>query len=495
MSGARSEGPPGSWWGLAVGPLAALAVWALLHGAPDLTPGGRATAAVAVLMAVWWLTEALPLPVTALVPIVLLPLTGAADVRAATAPYASKVIYLFLGGFVLGLGLQRWGLHRRIALRTILLVGTGPRRIVAGFMVATAVLSMWVSNTATTVMMTPIGASVAGLLLRRLREEGGDEAQGRAFATCLLLGIAYAASIGGVGTLIGTPPNAVLKGFVEDTYGVEISFAGWLLVGLPLVIVFLPLAWLWLTARAFPVRLRSLPGGRQVVAEELARLGPMSRGEWTVLVVFCLAALGWVLRGRIVAWTGLTGLTDEGIAVAAALALFVVPVEPRTRTFAMDWETARRLPWGVLLLFGGGLSLAAAIRDNGVDRFLGAGFSALEGLPAWALVAAVVLLVVFLTELTSNTAVTTTLLPVLAAAATALALAPAVLLVPAAVAASCAFMLPVATPPNAIVFGSGHVTLRQMARAGLALNLLGVVVVTLVVYGLGVRVLGMTFGG
>jgi len=471
-----------------LGPSLALGCWLALGGASGLTEGGRATAGVAVLMAVWWLTEALPLAATALLPVALLPLTGSLDVKAATAPYGSPVVFLFLGGFVLGLALERCGLHRRLALRTILLAGTSPRRIVGGFMVATALLSMWVSNTATAVMMLPIGVSVVGLLRKRLAEERAEPDEGRAFATCLLLGIAYAASIGGVGTLVGTPPNVVLAGFVQAEYGHELGFARWLAVGLPLVALFLPLVWLYLTHLAFPLGHRPLPGGRALVARELSRLGPMARAEWTVAAVFVAAAGAWVLRPKLAEWTGAVGLSDAGIAVAAAVVLFLVPVGGELRR-AMDWETTRRLPWGVLLLFGGGLSLAAAIRTNGVDHFLGAQLTVFAGLPTVVVVAIVATLVIFLTELTSNTAVTTTLLPVLAGAASGLGVEPMTLLVPAAVAASYAFMLPVATPPNAVVFGSGHVALRDMARAGLWLNLVGVVLVTAVVYALALRVL------
>jgi sodium-dependent dicarboxylate transporter 2/3/5 len=347
------------------GPLAGLATFLLLPTAGIDAPGeavrgltlqGRATAGIGALMAVWWLTEAVPLPATALMPIALLPLTGARTIVEATTPYADPVIFLFLGGFILGLGMQRWGLHRRIALLTVLLVGTRPRMLVGGFMLATAVMSMWASNTATVVMMLPVGVSVIHLVLERLGQEpdtgsppappaGG--APGANFATALMLGIAYAASIGGVGTLIGTPPNVILKGYIERTYGQEITFAAWLTVGLPLVALFLPLAWLYLTGVAFPVRLGHIPGGRDMIRGELRRLGRMNLGEWMVFAVFVLTALAWILR----------------------------PVSVRERTFVMDWETASRLPWGILILFGGGLSLAGAIQANGVDRFIGQGSS------------------------------------------------------------------------------------------------------------------------
>ncbi|HEY8370805.1 MAG TPA: DASS family sodium-coupled anion symporter [Thermodesulfobacteriota bacterium] len=452
------------------------------EGGRGLTQEGRVVAGVGVLMAVFWLTEAVPLAATALVPIASLPLLGARTIREAAEPYADPVIFLFMGGFVLGLGMERWGLSRRIALATVLMVGTGPRRLVAGFMLASAAMSMWVSNTATVAIMLPIGASVIRLV--RARAEEGAGQPGADFAAALVLGIAYAATIGGVATLIGTPPNAVLKGYVERAYGQEIGFGTWFAVGLPLVAVFLPLAWLYLTAVAFPVRLGRVPGGRQLIRDELDRLGPMSRGERVVAVVFALTALAWVARPGIVALTGLTGLTDEGIAVIAAGTLFLIPVDVRTRTFAMDWETASRLPWGILVLFGGGLSLAAAIQGTGVDRFIGGSFESLRGVHPFLVVVAVTTVVIFLTELTSNTAVATTMMPVLGGAgvSAALGLDPTLLLVPATLGASFAFMLPVATPPNAIVFGSGHVRLGQMVRAGFWLNLIGIVLVSLVGY-------------
>jgi len=406
-------------------------------------------------------------------------------VRSATeaaAPYGSSIIFLFMGGFILGLGMQRWGLHRRFALLVLRGVGTRPLRLVAGFMLATALLSMWISNTATVIMMLPIATSLLATFRAELTapsERGAEDFE--AFATVLMLGTAYAASIGGMGTLIGTPPNLVLASFVEQHYGVEVTMVGWLRIGLPLVVVFLPLAWLYLTRIAYPVRVSAPSGGAELVAHELRRLGPLSRGERLVLAVFALTAIGWMTRPQLVAWTGVEGITDTGIAVLGALLLFALPVDARERIFAMDWETAKRLPWEILILFGGGLSLAAAIAANGVDTWLASAFAHAQGAPALVVVAAVATLVVFLTEVTSNTAVSTTLMPVLAATAVALDMPAGLLLTTAALSASCAFMLPVATPPNAVVFASGHVRIGQMARAGIGLNLLAIVLVTALV--------------
>jgi sodium-dependent dicarboxylate transporter 2/3/5 len=477
------------WAGLAAGPLLAAIGYALL---PDHYPGaagetltlghaGRATLAVMIWMAVWWLTEAIDISATALLPIALLPVAGAATIAEATAPYADKLIFLFLGGFLLALSMQRWGLDRRIALITLRLVGTRPANMVAGIMLATAVLSMFVSNTATAAMMLPIALSVVVLVERRGSDDSGSI--GGNFALCMMLGIAYAASIGGIGTKIGTPPNGILLAFVERNYGIAIDFLGWLKVGLPLVIVFLPLTWFLLTRVLYPVERRPIEGAQQLVAEQHAALGPVKRGEWATFIVFMLTALCWIFRPLLA--RVIEGLDDSGIAIIGGLLLFVIPVERRERTFAMNWETARRLPWGILILFGGGLSLAAAVKANGVAEFIGHTTTTLAGggaVPSIVLVLAVTVVVIFLTELTSNTATTATLVPILAALAPGLGVHPFVLIFPAAIAASCAFMMPVATPPNAIVFGSGYLTIPQMCRAGIWLNLIGVGLVTILAY-------------
>jgi sodium-dependent dicarboxylate transporter 2/3/5 len=479
-----------SRFGLWLGPLLAVAVFLLLPGSEEdavggLSQAGRFTAALAVWMATWWLTEALPLAATAFLPVVVLPLAEVSTLTAAAAPYANSLIFLFLGGFIIGLAIQRFDLHRRMALHVLLAVGTSPRRLIGGFMLASAALSMWISNTATAIMMLPIGASVLNMLARR--GETADERHTRApehdsFATALVLGIAYACSIGGIATLIGTPPNLILAAFLRNQYGIELSMAQWLTVGLPLVAVLLPLTWLYLTRVAFRVSNEPLPYGRDAIRAELAALGPMGRGERVVGVVFLSTAIAWILRPQLVAWSGLTGMTDATIAMVAALALFIVPVTRSPRSAAMDWDTAKRLPWDILILFGGGLSLASAITATGVDVFIGSGFSQFAGLGTWTLILIVAGGVILLTEITSNTAVTTTLMPVLAATAVAIAVPPGLLLTAAAMAASCAFMLPVATPPNAVVFASGFVSVSQMARAGLWLNVIATLVITTIVY-------------
>lgn len=472
-----------AWAGFAAGPLLAALAYALIPDATagGLDHGGRVTAAIGVWMAAWWMTEAIPLPATSLLPVVLFPLSGALPAAQALRPYASDIVFLFMGGFMIGLAMQRWNLHRRIALAIVRAVGTAPRRLVAGFMLATAALSLWISNTAAAVMLLPVGISVIALLRRHTDPVDASAAAGlRDFSTCLMLGIAYAASIGGLGTLIGSPPNLVLANFARAELGQDITMLDWMRYGIPLVTVLLPVTWLYLTRIVFPLEVKVPAGAAAEIDAELAGLGRWSRGERIVAVVFVCTAVGWILRPKLAAWTGIGALSDSLIAMVGALALFLLPVDWRARVFALDWDTAQRLPWGILLLFGGGLSLAAAISANGVDAWLASGFSGLQGVRMlWVMLAATTL-VIFLTELSSNTAVANTFIPILAAAAIGLGIDPMPVLFAAAFAASCAFMLPVATPPNAIVFASGMVSIGQMMRAGLGLNLIAIVVIVLI---------------
>ncbi len=476
--------------GLFIAPVVFLAM--LVLPAPEaMTPEAWRTAAVGILMAMWWVTEAIPIPATAVLPMVLFPLLGIVPIGAATAPYANPIIFLFLGGFIIALGMQKWELHRRIALTVVSWLGTQPHRLVLGFMVATAFLSMWVSNTATAVMMMPIGLSVIALVAPKT--ETGELGQLN-FGTSLMLGVAYAASVGGLATLIGTPPNALLAGFMSTAYDIEIGFAQWMLVGLPLTIVALPIVWVMLTRVVFPIQIKEVPGGRERIREELDKLGPLSKAEARVGIVFCLTAVAWVTRPLLEAI--LPGLNDTSIAIAAALVLFLMPsgANGNGGRFILDWETAEELPWGVLLLFGGGLSLANAVTTTGLADWIGMSLGGLVALPTIVLVLIVALVVIFLTELTSNTATAAAFLPVLAPLAVALGQSPFLLVVPAALAASCAFMMPVATPPNAIVYGTGYVTIPQMAKAGIGLNMMFVVLVTVLVYSVMLWAFGVTLG-
>ncbi len=441
----------------------------LVLPAPDgLDLAGWRVAATGVLMAVWWMTEALPIPATALLPLVLFPLLGVTDVGGAASPYANPLIFLFLGGFVLAKGMERWGLHRRLALGLIARVGTSQRRIVLGFIAASGLLSMGISNTATALMMLPLGLSVIEVMRT-------DAAEARAFSVALLLGIAYACSVGGMATLIGTPTNALLAGFVREAYGVDLSFAGWLAVGLPLALVGLGIVYGVLTRVTCRVGTAASPGVRDFVRDELARMGRTTTPERRVALVFGIVALLWI--GRPLLGAVVPGLSDTGIAIAGALSLFALPAGT-SRERLLDWEHAQTLPWGVLLLFGGGLSLAAAVQATGLAEWIGLRFEAAQALPAVLVVTLVVTAIVLLTEMTSNTATAAAFLPVLGGLS--LGLDPFPVLAAATLAASCAFMLPVATPPNAIVYGSGLLSIGDMARAGAALNLAFIVLLSLV---------------
>jgi sodium-dependent dicarboxylate transporter 2/3/5 len=426
------------------------------------------TAAVALWMATWWIGEAVPIPATALLPLALFPTMGILKIGPTAGPYANPVIFLFMGGFMIAAALEQSGLHRRLALGILSKVGTQPRSIVLGFMIATAFTSMWVSNTATTVMMLPIAVSI----IRFADDKGGG---GEGFAPAALLGVAYGASIGGLGTLIGTPPNALLAGYLSSSHGIEIGFAQWMLLGVPLVVVGLPLAWLLLTRFVFQVGIDPLAGGRALIERELRGMGELSRHEKIAGGVTVLTAAAWItqpLVERVLPW-----LSDAGIAMIGALLLFAIPVDLKRGRFALDWASAEKLPWGVLILFGGGLSLAGATESTGLAKWIGDAMSALSGAPTILVMTVITIVVIFLTELTSNTATAATFLPIVGGLAVGIGLAPMQLAVPAALAASCAFMLPVATPPNAIVYGSGRLTVPLMARAGVWLNILFVLLI------------------
>ena len=468
--------------GLVLGPLLFAAI--LLAPTPEgLSPGGQAVGATTAWVATWWIGESIPIPATSLLPIVLFPVTGALDIDATTAPYADPYIFLFMGGFFIAMAMQRWNLHRRIALRTIRAIGAGPGRIILGFMIATAFLSMWVSNTATTMMMTPIGLAVILQTSDIVDRSGLDvpTAQGEfRFGTGLMLCIAYSASIGGVGTIIGTPPNLVLVGAISETFGRTISFAQWMLYGVPIAVLGVVIVWVYVTKLFIQPRMDSLPGGMDIIDEELEALGPMTREEKLVLVVFAATAIAWISRSFVLEPL-IPGIDDSMIAIASALVLFLMPAREAdgSLTFLLDWDTAVGIPWGIILLFGGGLALAAGFSETGLAEWIGGQLGALEGFSIVLVMAAVVVLTIFLTEVTSNTATTAMLMPIMASLAVGLAVHPYGIMIAAATAASFAFMLPVATPPNAVVFGSGYITMPQMAKTGAGLNLIGIVLVIL----------------
>lgn len=446
-------------------------------------------AGITALMAVWWVTEALPIAVTALVPVIIFPLSGVAPIHEAAASYANPLIFLFLGGFMLALALERWGLHRRIALTVLKGFGARPSALVAGFMAATACLSMWVSNTATAMMMLPIGLSVIGLL-HRDGVAALDAREDRNFGVALLLAIAYGASIGGLGTLIGTPPNALLAAYLKEAYGVSVGFGHWMLLGIPMVLALLPLAWLVLTRIAFPIGRAPITGADQVIATELDALGRVTGPERRVGWIFGATALLWMLRPAINELLPEISLTDPTVALLGALALFITPADLRRGEFLLDWDGVKKLPWGVLILFGGGLSLASAISASGLAEWISHTMRSGAEWPLFLIILLIAAVVVFLTEITSNTATAAVFLPLAASFAVSISADPVMLMVPVALAASCAFMMPVATPPNAIVFASGAVTIPNMARAGLLLNLAAIFLILLAAYTVVPLVLG-----
>ena len=469
-----------------VGGLFALGLTIVLPAPDGMAPEAWGTAGVAMLLAFWWATEALPIAATSLVPIVVFPILGVTPIGETTAPYANPLIFLFLGGFMIALAMQRWNLHRRIALAIVSSVGPKPERLVLGFMCATALLSMWISNTATTMMMLPIAASVAAVLLAEAKSgvAGHDH---RNFAVALMLGVAYAASIGGVGTLIGTPTNATMAAILSaEPFNIQLGFTEWMLVGLPFVAIMLPLTWLVLTRAVYAFDLGPSQEAADHVMAARRELGPISTPERRVAAVAGLVGALWVLRGLAkelapdIYVQAMAGWSDAGIAIFGTVLLFLIPAGRNRTGPLMLWETTRGLPWGLILLFGGGLSLANAMEASGLAVYLSTHLSVLGVLPLILLVGAIVAVIVFLTELTSNAATVAAFVPVIAALAVGIGIDPLVLAAPASIAASCAFMLPVATPPNAVVFGSGYITIPQMVRAGVWLNLVSIVVVTLV---------------
>ena len=462
--------------GLFLGPL--LAAVMLVNDSPaGMGDAAWLTAAVGILMAVWWTTEAVPIAVTALLPIVIFPLLGLAEPAELATAYGNNMLFLFLGGFIVAFAMQRWNLHRRIALNVLQLVGGNGRSLVGGFILASGLISMWVMNTSTTMMLLPIAVSVILVIHKTV---GGLDAKARDdFQFALLLGVAYGSSIGGMATLIGTVPNALLVAFMKETYGTEIDFARWMLVGLPIAAAMLPLAWLALTRGVFKVDFRTSAEGRSELRRMRDEMGAIKTAEKRVAIVFVCMALCWITRPLLVRLPGLAALSDAGIAMAGAMALFLVPSGERSDPLLIRWKYAEQLPWGVLLLFGGGLALAGAVTRTGLAEWLGVSLQAIGDLPLLGMVVLVTALIIFLTELTSNIGTTATFLPVVGAVAIEAGVDPIVLTVPVTFAASCAFMLPVATPPNAIVFGSGLLTIPKMAKAGFMLNLIGIVIVTI----------------
>ena len=459
--------------------LASFFILLLLPSPEGLNSTAWIVAAIAVLMAIWWATEAIPVAVTALLPLALFPLLGITSFEEAAVPYANKNIYLFLGGFILALGIESSGLHKRIALKMIIAVGSSGASLIGGFMLVAALISMWVMNTSTTLMLLPIGLAVCTVMADTI--PGLSEKQKKDFDTALLLGIAYAATIGGMSTLIGTAPNIVFSSFMQDTYGVEISMLNWMMLGVPLAAVLLLGAWISLTKYVFKINFEASSESKLELKKILNEMGALSKDEIRISIIFGLAVFAWVFRKLLVNFELFSGLTDAGIAIIAAILIFMTPSATKKGDL-LKWEKSKDLPWGLLILFGGGLSLAAQISSSGLGIWIGESLIVLSTIPPILLILAVATLIIFLTEITSNVTTTTTFLPVFGGVAIAIGILPVSLTIPVCLAASCAFMLPVATPPNAIVYGSNKFTIATMMKAGIALNIIGILVVTLFSY-------------
>ena len=459
-----------------------LVVFALMLFMPapeGLTQDAWKVAAIVALMAIWWATEAIPVPVTALLPLALFPLFQITSFKSAALPYANPNIYLFLGGFMLAIAIERSGLHKRMALKMILAAGSSGMKLIGGFMLVAALISMFVMNTSTTLMLLPIGLAVCSVVTTTI--PGLNDQDKKFFDTALMLGIAYAATIGGMSTLVGTAPNIVFSAFMLETYGVEISMIDWMMLGVPLAAVMLVSAWIILTKYIFPISFITSNETKEHLHRMLDDLGPLSKDELKISVIFGLTALAWIFRKGLDNFNSLSGLTDAGIAIISAILLFMIP-SSNNKGDLLNWDSSNKLPWGLLLLFGGGLSIAAQINSTGLGIWIGQGLSILGTVPPIMLIFFVAALIIFLTEITSNVATTSTFLPVFGAVAIGLGILPVSLTVPVCLAASCAFMLPVATPPNAIVYGSGKFTIATMMKAGFLLNIIGIFVVTLFAY-------------
>ncbi|MTI21823.1 DASS family sodium-coupled anion symporter [Fulvivirga sp. RKSG066] len=461
--------------GLFIGPLLFALLLLLFRNSPEYPL--FCVLAVASWMITWWVTEAIPIPATSLLPIVLLPLLGIFKVSEATAPYASSIIFLFMGGFLIALALEKHNLHKRIALNLLRLTGSSGNGIILGFMAATALLSMWISNTATAVMMLPIALSVANLLLKKDTEKLTRSEKN--FSLGLMLSIAYAANIGGSMTLIGTPPNVVMAGYLTEILDYTMTFSSWFGIGLPVGFLLLTITYLLITKLLFKNNLKKITGSEQLVNSELQKLGKISKSEKLVLTIFAITAFGWIFKQQINQLIGEPLLSDTVTAMAGGLLMFITPVHLKKNKFILKWEDTKKLPWGILLLFGGGMCLARAMEKVGIIQLMGEFVKGQGELPTTLIVLITTAMVLFLTELMSNVALITIFIPVAIGIAQGLGINPLLLVIPATIASSCAFMMPISTPPNAIVFSSGYIKMKQMIRAGFLLNLIAIAVLVL----------------
>lgn len=483
------------WFLTALGPIVGVLVALLLPS--SLAFEGRAVAGAAIWMAIWWMTEAVPIPVTSLLPLVLFPLFGMGTMEQVASPYANSVVFLVMGGVILGLATEKSQLHLRVALLTIRTVGTKPAQIVLGLMLASAFISAWVSNTATAVIMVPIASSILQLV-----RNVDARAAGAKFSAALLLGVAYGVTIGSTATLIGQPPMALMKAYLLENHGFDMQFGQWMLVGVPWAVVMLVIAWLVLTKLVFRAEVDEIPGGAAMIRRELADLGPMTTPERRVALIFLLAIFFWVavpfiadIQAVAAALPWLGSINDTQVAIAAAIACFIVPGRRRSedpsQAALLQWSAAKEIPWGLLLLFGGGLSLSAMFTATGFSKWLGVQVGGLGGVPPWVILLIVVIVGLALTELTSNTATAAAFFPIFGAVAVGLGMDPIFMTIAVTLAVCSAYMLPVATPSNAVAFGSGDVSIKQMVRAGIWLNLVSVFLIMLVMYTL----VPLVFGG
>lgn len=443
-----------------------------------LSDQGNAVLAATLWIATWWITEAIPIAVTSLLPIVLFPLSGALPLAETSSSFGHRYVFLYMGGFILALAIEKWNLHKRIALNIIRLIGTDLRRIILGFMVATALLSMWISNTATAVMMLPIGVAI----IKQMKDlKSTPENENLIFGKALMLSIAFSASIGGIATLIGTPPNLVFAGIIQEIYNIEISFLQWMIFGLPISIILLIISWIYLTRVVFQFPQNEFGEGQTEIKKQLKALGEIRYEEKVVLVVFALTGLAWISRTFLLNLF-LPELDDTIIALVAGISLFLISAGPKKEEKIMFWEDAVKLPWGILILFGGGLAIAAGFQASGLASWIAQNMVQLDGYSIVVIILVIIAAVNFLTEITSNLATTAMLLPILAPTAELLNVHPYLLMVGATLSASCAFMLPVATPPNAVVFGSKYLKISDMVRVGILMNLLSILIVLIMVY-------------
>ena len=463
--------------GLIIGPLLFLAIMIFVN-AEGLSFEAKCILASTAWMAVWWVTECVPISVTALLPIVLFPLTGGMDLATTTAAYGHKLVFLFVGGFLIALAIEKWHLHKRLALNIIRVTGSNKSRVILGFMLATAFLSMWISNTATSIMILPVGLAI----ISQLKDDPKTiENENEVFGKSLMIAIAYSASIGGMATLIGTPPNMVLAGVVEESYGIKLNMFDWMKFGVPLSSFLLIICWLYLTKIAFKFKNEEFSAGKEEILRQINKLGRFSNEEIKVLIVFTLTALGWIFRGSIE--TIFPMIDDTIIAIFFAVTLFIIPTKNhKSNTTLLVWNDTVKLPWGILILFGGGMAIASAFGKSGLALWIADLLQNLNDVSLFLIILIIVTSINLLTEVTSNMATTAMLLPVLVTIALAIEVHPYFLLVSATLAASCAFMLPISTPPNAVVFGSGFLKIEDMFKKGIWMNLISIITITLVVY-------------